>query len=269
MNQKLEEQDGGTVRQGERLQLNDNVLDLLNLCLKRTKDSVLQLLHDEKDIYRRNLIENVALLMPESQRLDLVKGWLTDLSKDAVRLTGRGYGLVIALCAVHGALGEHQQEKQSIVNTVVHCCGPEHEIEMRVIALQAVKWLWIPGYQSPRTSMPVDMSPEQVSKIGKAINAGLNDYTITERGDVGSLVRIQALETLRSAWSRKVNLLYQKVGAGGPDQENLLSSVLYGSAVRLSLEKLDKVRDRANDCLWSRYQPKELVYAFPPLLHVC
>jgi hypothetical protein len=58
----------------------------------------------------------------------------------------------------------------------------------------------------------------------------LNDYTVTERGDVGSLVRLEALTTIGTAWS------------AGLMKDLAPSEQLYADVLRLSLEKLDKIR---------------------------
>lgn len=73
-----------------------------------------------------------------------------------------------------------------------------------------------------------------IDLIAQAIHTGLNDYTIDERGDIGSLVRLQALTCVDRLLSQ--NVLPE-------DSENL--STLQADILRLSLEKLDKVRARA------------------------
>jgi len=71
------------------------------------------------------------------------------------------------------------------------------------------------------------------------IHDGLNDYTTTARGDVGSHVRVQALRAVRVLWKRLP-------GADDAD-EDLDASVkrLAYSVLRLSAEKLDRVRAEA------------------------
>lgn len=58
----------------------------------------------------------------------------------------------------------------------------------------------------------------------------LNDYTITERGDVGSNVRLEALSAISSVALPETSLKYDTV------------VVCFHSIQRLALEKLDKVR---------------------------
>lgn len=71
------------------------------------------------------------------------------------------------------------------------------------------------------------------------LHDGLNDYTTTARGDVGSHVRVQALRAVRVLWE---SLPHRKA-----EDVQLLASVqrLIYSVLRLSAEKLDRVRPEA------------------------
>ena len=75
------------------------------------------------------------------------------------------------------------------------------------------------------------------AKIVNALSAALDDYTADQRGDVGSLVRVQAIDALGTAW--KNDLLGRE-----EDKRRLLAS-----DCRLAAEKLDKVRFRAWNCI--------------------
>ncbi|KAI6785433.1 Tubulin-specific chaperone D-like protein [Emericellopsis cladophorae] len=66
---------------------------------------------------------------------------------------------------------------------------------------------------------------------------GLNDYTTTARGDVGSHVRVQALRAVCFLWQDAACLSKESI-------ETLLHSVL-----RLSAEKLDRIRPEAQSAL--------------------
>ncbi|KAM0431851.1 hypothetical protein ACHAPT_005103 [Fusarium lateritium] len=67
------------------------------------------------------------------------------------------------------------------------------------------------------------------------IAEGLNDYTTNARGDVGSHVRVQALKAVRALWS---NL-------DGDEWAGDSVRALFFSTLRLSAEKLDRVRPEA------------------------
>ncbi|KAH0074851.1 hypothetical protein KCU60_g18593, partial [Aureobasidium melanogenum] len=83
--------------------------------------------------------------------------------------------------------------------------------EWRIVGLRAVDLM------IQADTIDADILPGVLS----ALDAGLNDYTITERGDVGSLTQIDA----RSR------------------------HLLEGNIIRLSLEKMDRVRLQAARCL--------------------
>ena len=75
------------------------------------------------------------------------------------------------------------------------------------------------------------------SRIIQALSAALDDYTTDQRGDVGSLVRIQAIEVVAVGWRK--GLLGEE-----DDKRQLLTRVC-----RLAAEKLDKVRFHAWLCI--------------------
>ena len=80
------------------------------------------------------------------------------------------------------------------------------------------------------------------TSILEALKACLCDYTMDERGDVGSLVRLEAIDAIRVAWAHQV--------LPDGDQAHHLVALICGLAV----SKLDKVRFRAWTCLqemWS------------------
>ena len=80
------------------------------------------------------------------------------------------------------------------------------------------------------------------TSILEALKTCLCDYTTDERGDVGSLIRVEAIDAIRMAWVRQVL----------PDGD--LTQQLVALISGLAVSKLDKVRIRAWMCLqevWS------------------
>ncbi|KAJ4270272.1 hypothetical protein NW762_001948 [Fusarium torreyae] len=71
------------------------------------------------------------------------------------------------------------------------------------------------------------------------IAEGLNDYTTNARGDVGSHVRVHALRAVRTLWSK----LDEVIPQGEWAKES--ARALFFGALRLSAEKLDRVRPEA------------------------
>ena len=79
-------------------------------------------------------------------------------------------------------------------------------------------------------------------RTADAILRSLKDYTTDQRGDIGSLVRFEAVEAVHYAWKRR--LLTDK-----PDTRSLV-----GAVCSLAAEKLDRVRYRAWQCLEDLWQ---------------
>lgn len=100
--------------------------------------------------------------------------------------------------------------------------------EWRIVGLQAVDLM------IQADTIGADVLPA----VLLALDAGLNDYTITERGDVGSLVRTQAIQCVQSLWKSTQTKL-------DPESRHLLE----GNIIRLALEKMDRVRLQAAMCL--------------------
>jgi hypothetical protein len=91
------------------------------------------------------------------------------------------------------------------------------------------------NYEDRNVSTPL---PQEVTDhIASALHIALNDYTVTERGDVGALVRLEALATIETAW--------RTTRITGLVKRSSLGDLLYADVLRLSLEKLDKMRARA------------------------
>lgn len=72
--------------------------------------------------------------------------------------------------------------------------------------------------------------------LSNALEACLVDYTIDQRGDVGSLVRIEAIKAVATVLRKNLVSL--------PNRQTLAAKIC-----GLAVEKLDKVRWRAWNCL--------------------
>ncbi|KAH6710491.1 small nuclear ribonucleoprotein [Verticillium dahliae] len=85
---------------------------------------------------------------------------------------------------------------------------------------------------------------------------GLNDYTTTARGDVGSHVRLGALRATRCIWRSL------QPGGSARQQEYLRAAVskLYLNVLRLAAEKLDRVRTEAQAVLSLTLTPSYAVW---------
>lgn len=81
---------------------------------------------------------------------------------------------------------------------------------------------------------------------------GLNDYTTNARGDVGSQVRVQALKAIQVLW--------ENIGDMKGDEDWVVQSIekLFYRTLRLSVEKLDRVRPEAQAVLSLAIQKRQV-----------
>ncbi|KAF2752989.1 hypothetical protein EJ05DRAFT_495072 [Pseudovirgaria hyperparasitica] len=199
----------------------------LNWCLRR----------DEKDILGMapSAVENV-LLATISDLARVTTEWLTVLKQGASYSGAKGAGYTLALGSAYHVLSTDNLSTtsdlpQQIIQVLTERCTPKVDIEARCTALKSLQLT----FADVASSTSKDRE-DQISKIAQALHTALNDYTINERGDVGSLVRLEALCATESAW--RCTFL-----------DSPASSPLYDSVVRLSLEKLDRIRMRAAQAL--------------------
>jgi hypothetical protein len=214
------------------------VVRILNLCLARHEDSVLEAVMYASPAVLKMLFDSLDV-----QTDALISGWLSRLehavSYGGVRCSGYAIALGSAYVVINNFVITHSANttmsdyQQRIVQVLGFRCTSAVAIEARTVALRALGVL-------VRTSN--QLTPAVERQISSALKIALNDYTITERGDVGSLVRLEALETIRSGWVTGT-LLTNDVETG---------QQIHADVLRLSLEKLDKVRSRAATVLGVR-----------------
>jgi len=207
----------------------------LNLCLNRTEDTVLTAIPQAA--------EQIACILPDNERRELASSWLTSLNQNTSRTGARGAGYAVALGAIYTTLPEETNERTQILTALTSRCTAASEVELRVIALHSLTFTF-----EAVSKTSEDPSVAARKEIAAALLTGLNDYTINERGDVGSLVRLEALNAVERAWKTLLVTDPQ-------DREKLTAAV-----VRLSVERLDKVRTRAAQCLQCGIQQGLLKY---------
>jgi hypothetical protein len=220
------------------------IVRLLNLCLGRYEESVLQAIPQSA----HSIVELLRLdSVSDGQRL--VAGWLEQLESEASHSALRCSGHAIALGAVHSLLSpssagsamrdsEHQMR---IMKVLTFRCTSAVSIEARPVALRALDVL-LRSYRDHNAK--VLLTQEVGDNISTALHIALNDYTVTERGDVGSLIRLEALTTIGTAWE------------SGMLSKSSREEQLHVDVLRLSLEKLDKVRARAVHVLQQGHHEK-------------
>lgn len=151
------------------------------------------------------------------------------VAADSSKTVLYGAGKAIALGAIilqheRGLTSEEAAQSMSTLSDLVRVTS----VDWRIIGLRALH-LAIQDLEATSTC-----ETEPLMILIQAIHTGLTDYTIDERGDVGSLVRLQALTCASSLLS--LDLL---------NLDNNQCQLLQSDILRLSLEKLDRVRGRA------------------------
>ncbi|KAJ4368106.1 hypothetical protein N0V83_006461 [Neocucurbitaria cava] len=211
------------------------VIRILSLCLARHEDTVLEAVKEATPailrlLRRRTNTGTDELLSVWSSKLETVQ------SHNGLRCSGHAIALGAAYALLYAG---HADTKESglqtrIIEVLTFRCTPAVAIEARILALRALGILLSNG-RSEAASTSIFLAAGLEAQVGSAIHIALNDYTITERGDVGSLVRLEALNTVLNAWNSGILRNVEKE----------TGQKIYADVLRLSLEKVDKIRLRA------------------------
>ena len=167
-----------------------------------------------------------------AKRASTMAEWAASLRhKPTTRKTqseGYLYSLAMAQPLVK-TLGSSSGGNDMVCEAILGRWSEDTEVETRVAILQALTRNRI------LHDRPLDF-------LG-VLSDGLNDYTTTARGDVGSHVRVQALRAVKELWGG--------IGDAPNDAGWMDESVraLFYSVLRLSAEKLDRIRPEAQAAL--------------------
>ncbi|OQO09429.1 hypothetical protein B0A48_04827 [Cryoendolithus antarcticus] len=166
---------------------------------------------------------------------------------DGTKATLGGGGRAIALGALTSRYGAgFKGESTALAISTLGILIIAKAVDWRVIAARALE-LALQDLGDGLAIAPEDV----VSELVNAIHIGLNDYTVDERGDIGSLVRLQALDCASHflhLW-RGMPTERAQGGSGVPQRRWISESqLLQADILRLSLEKLDRVRSKAALC---------------------
>ncbi|CAO2654699.1 Nn.00g114320.m01.CDS01 [Neocucurbitaria sp. VM-36] len=211
------------------------IMRIFNLCLTRHEDSVLEPVKGATPAILRLLRQRT-----NTGIVELLSVWLSKLETETSHNGLRCSGHAIALGAAYTVLDDQHAcsvdsgLQSRIIKVLTFRCTPAVAIEARIVALRALGIL-LNNYCTATASPSTHLAADAEAQIGSALHIALNDYTITERGDVGSLVRLEALNTIMYAWDSDI--------LRNATMET--SKRIYADILRLSLEKLDKIRFRA------------------------
>ncbi|CAD0095047.1 unnamed protein product, partial [Aureobasidium vineae] len=178
-----------------------------------------------------------------------VSDCLARIAHDSSGMVLQGSGRVVAVGSAFPWLQDiYGCDRITACNLLSNIVQTASLTEWRIVGLQAIDLM------IQANTIGTDVLPEVFS----ALHAGLNDYTITERGDVGSLVRTKAVQCVQSMWDLKQT----------PEVDPVSNQLLEGNIIRLAFEKMDRVRLQAARCLQQDSELKGYQYflkLFAPL----
>lgn len=203
-------------------------IEILRLSLGRTEDLVI----NAATVAARELLCSSDIPTREK----LVQSWISTISRPRTK----PYGTIAALGAAFEQLDSSKELSRSILDSLLGQLDPHLEIETRVWAMKSLKSC----IQAVKGAMSTSLI--------EAISRCLDDYTTDQRGDVGSLLRLEAIDAADIALQYHTSLSKQF-------QELPISKIC-----RLSVEKLDKVRNHAWSCLQNHHHLLFPPSALPP-----
>ncbi|KAI9724156.1 MAG: hypothetical protein M1812_000875 [Candelaria pacifica] len=210
----------------------DASIYVLSLCLNRGEDFVIR--------SAASAANDLFMILTRQKRADLVGSWTSSLEKDVKGRQlnlNRGFGHIAALGLVFDRFATEDgttglaPEQRTIIDALVLRTSPSFSIESRVAALRSL-------------SASVSISKGDllsrvvvIPSVIESMRTSLEDYTIDQRGDIGSWVRLAAIDAVAAAPEQVT------VGSCSGQDE------VFAGICRLAAEKLDKVRIRAWACL--------------------
>ncbi|OIW28427.1 hypothetical protein CONLIGDRAFT_661838 [Coniochaeta ligniaria NRRL 30616] len=210
---------------------------------------LIPIIHDNlREWLKRSEEENIAVaaraglvllcFCDPALREEIIRGWAVSVKQipkgNARAGTGASGGYFAALSMAYPITATFEKKEQAeddrklICKTIQARWAGDKDIDTRVAILKSL------------TGTEV-LRQNAVELLG-VVEEGLDDYTTNARGDVGSLVRLQAIRATKSVWQA---LRDQEERDG--DKQGLSDEVtkLFPRILRLAAEKLDRVRVEA------------------------
>jgi tubulin-specific chaperone D len=202
--------------------------------------------HDE-DLYTSSAVSEAALvylmLSTAEDRHTAILAWSNmTKSKPTSRAARHGncYFTAMTMAYPLSDSGESGGE-DAIVDSLVARWANDKDIESRVAILQAVA--------------RSDVLRRKPLAFLDMLAEGLDDYTTTARGDVGSHVRLAALRTIKVLWTN-----VPSAPISDHDWIRASTSKLFLRVLRLAAEKLDRVRNEAHQTLVLTLKPQYVIW---------
>ena len=197
----------------------DRSKEILCLSLGRSEDVVI--------IAATAAAKEVLYFSDNTAKEKLIQSWISAVSNRKQR--NKPYGTLAALGTALQQFETPNKTSETILDCMLSRLSPHEEIETRVWTVRSLQ----PSLENYEYATNASLI-ERLSHC-------LDDYTTDQRGDVGSLLRLEAVITTDFLLSHHTSLPQNSC-------ELLLSKIC-----RLSVEKLDKVRNRAWSCLQNHY----------------
>ncbi|KIX08563.1 uncharacterized protein Z518_03219 [Rhinocladiella mackenziei CBS 650.93] len=206
-----------------------SALDILSQCtVAAGRDIVVQASADA--------VVELFKLLPNPDDTKLVENWLDSKEQPPSVFTSKGRIKALSLIHAYLARVARQYElRESITSYAIKIVEGNFKIETRVDAMEALAVILPTVEASTQTD---------ASRISAVLRCGLTDYTNDQRGDIGSILRLQSLETVDAF-------------RGSKDPHQILDPVrrtILPPVVKLAAEKLNNVRFRAWKCLESYWR---------------
>ncbi|KAL4890210.1 tubulin folding cofactor D C terminal-domain-containing protein [Aspergillus ambiguus] len=194
----------------------EKACETLMLCVSRGEDVAIET--------SSNAISELFPLLSVDIRDQTIQAWLSHIRTTRKLPTGRGQ--ISVLGAIFKSLEHGSSMKQTVVEELFLCTDPDELIEKRVVAVKSLATGVFPH---------IDVT----DAIANHLISFLNDYTTDRRGDIGSLIRLEAIQA--------ATIILEK-SSGFTARRTRIQDIV-GCLCRLSAEKLDKVRLNAWVCL--------------------
>ncbi|OXV05400.1 hypothetical protein Egran_06832 [Elaphomyces granulatus] len=207
----------------------EKALEILLLCVFRGEDIAIEASSEAAS--------NLFRLLPLSKQAETVQGWFANIHASWKSATGRGQ--ISALGAVFHCFPMNSDARTLILDELLRCTAEEEAIDKRVAAVKSLTVGVLPY---------IDVSE---NSIVEHFIRFLDDYTTDRRGDIGSLIRIEAIQAVHTILEKSYSSCQLR------SMHDLVACLC-----RLAAEKLDKVRFQAWLCLQNFWLSS---IEFPPL----
>lgn len=206
--------------------VNELLPKILNTCLIRTEQAVVDAASEAAVV--------LLLFVGPAQRDELIQSW-ANIVLNAPR-GGNIKGHLMALTRSYAVVWTSRKEtkntsSETIPRTILQCWAKETTVDVRVWILESL----VEG----------DVLRYNVQTLLQLISEALEDYTTDARGDVGSHVRLHAIQATKYLWASMADPETRPAETA----LHAAASRLLLPIIRLGAEKLDKVRPEAQSTL--------------------